>query len=142
MKFLWRNFQCLSMSTSFCYGCLYAARKEVQGVGLTWGEMWQESSPGDSMSLGLVLLMIAFDGCLYAVIGYLVARYTNSGRNLPNYYRLPTETSTKHLELCRINLSTFGGGRRISSILSRFFFFILILFMYVFLIKIQRISVI
>ncbi|XP_076548743.1 lipid droplet defective isoform X1 [Osmia lignaria lignaria] len=71
---------CLSMSTSFCYGCLYAARKEVQGVGLTWNEIWQESSPGDSMSLGLVLLMIAFDGCLYAVIGYLVARYTNSGR--------------------------------------------------------------
>nr|XP_012136751.1 PREDICTED: uncharacterized protein LOC100878441 isoform X3 [Megachile rotundata] len=69
---------CLSMSTSFCYGCLYAARKEVQGTGLTWGEMWQESSPGDSMSLGLVLLMIAFDGCLYALIGYLVAKYTNS----------------------------------------------------------------
>ncbi|XP_076237165.1 lipid droplet defective [Calliopsis andreniformis] len=71
---------CLSMSTSFCYGCLYAARKEVQGVGLTWDSMWQESSPGDSMSLGLVLLMIAFDGFLYALIGYFVARYTNSGR--------------------------------------------------------------
>lgn len=72
--------QCLSMSTSFCYGCLYAARKEVQGVGLTWSAMWEESSPGDSMSLGLILLTIAFDGFLYAVIGYLVARYTNSGR--------------------------------------------------------------
>ncbi|XP_017788277.1 PREDICTED: uncharacterized protein LOC108570860 [Habropoda laboriosa] len=71
---------CLSMSTSFCYGCLYAARKEVQGVGLTWSAMWEESSPGDPMSLGLVLLMIAFDGCLYAIIGYLVAKYTNSGR--------------------------------------------------------------
>ncbi|XP_076760468.1 lipid droplet defective [Xylocopa sonorina] len=71
---------CLSMSTSFCYGCLYAARKEVQGVGLTWSGMWEESSPGDSMSLGLVLLMIAIDGCLYAIIGYLVVRYTNSGR--------------------------------------------------------------
>ncbi|OAD61200.1 ATP-binding cassette sub-family A member 13 [Eufriesea mexicana] len=71
---------CLSMSTSFCYGCLYAARKEVQGTGLTWSAMWKESSPGDSMSLGLVLLMIAFDGCLYAVIGYLISRYNNSGR--------------------------------------------------------------
>ncbi|XP_043253492.1 retinal-specific phospholipid-transporting ATPase ABCA4 isoform X1 [Colletes gigas] len=71
---------CLSMSTSFCYGCLYAARKEVQGIGLTWGAMWEESSPGDSMSLGLVLLMIALDGCIYALIGYLIARYTNSGR--------------------------------------------------------------
>ncbi|CAL7936973.1 unnamed protein product [Xylocopa violacea] len=71
---------CLSMSTSFCYGCLYAARKEVQGVGLTWSGMWEESSPGDSMSLGLVLLMIAIDGCLYAIIGYLVVRYTNSGK--------------------------------------------------------------
>ncbi|XP_050450054.1 uncharacterized protein LOC126850786 isoform X1 [Cataglyphis hispanica] len=71
---------CLSMSTSFCYGCLYAVRKEVQGVGLTWAHMWEESSPGDPMSLGLVLLMIAFDGCLYAMIGYLVTRYSNSGR--------------------------------------------------------------
>ncbi|XP_053973403.1 uncharacterized protein LOC128873691 isoform X1 [Hylaeus volcanicus] len=71
---------CLSMSTSFCYGCLYATRKEVQGVGLTWAAMWEESSPGDSMSLGLTLLMIAFDGCLYAAIGYLVVRYTNSGK--------------------------------------------------------------
>ncbi|XP_029170086.1 LOW QUALITY PROTEIN: uncharacterized protein LOC114939826 [Nylanderia fulva] len=71
---------CLSMSTSFCYGCLYAVRKEVQGVGLQWAHVWEESSPGDPMSLGLVLLMIAFDGCLYAVIGYLITRYTNSGR--------------------------------------------------------------
>ncbi|XP_067204074.1 uncharacterized protein ldd isoform X2 [Linepithema humile] len=69
---------CLSMSTSFCYGCLFAVRKEVQGTGLSWSSVWEESSPGDPMSLGLVLLMIAFDGCLYAAIGYLVARYTNS----------------------------------------------------------------
>ncbi|XP_076176197.1 lipid droplet defective isoform X2 [Ptiloglossa arizonensis] len=73
---------CLSMSTSFCYGCLYATRKEIQGVGLTWDAMWEETSPGDSMSLGLVFVMIVFDGCLYAVIGYLIARYTNSGRGL------------------------------------------------------------
>lgn len=67
------------MSTSFCYGCLYAVRKEVQGVGLKWEHVWEESNPGDSMSMGLVLLMIAFDGCLYGAIGYLVARYSNSG---------------------------------------------------------------
>ncbi|XP_019697173.1 ATP-binding cassette sub-family A member 13 isoform X1 [Harpegnathos saltator] len=71
---------CLSMSTSFCYGCLYVVRKEVQGTGLSWEHIWEESSPGDPMSLGLVLLTIAFDGCLYAVIGYLISRYTNSGR--------------------------------------------------------------
>lgn len=80
------RFQCLSMSTSFCYGCLFAARKEVQGVGLTWDGMWEESSPGDPMSLGLVLLMIAFDGLLYALIGFLVTRYTNSGRNSLTFF--------------------------------------------------------
>lgn len=69
------------MSTSFCYGCLYAARKEVQGVGLTWSNMWEEGSPGDSMTLGLILLMIAFDGCVYATVGYMLARYTNSGND-------------------------------------------------------------
>ncbi|XP_032690190.1 uncharacterized protein LOC116853290 isoform X2 [Odontomachus brunneus] len=69
---------CLSMSTSFCYGCLYVVRKEVQGTGISWANVWEESSPGDPMSLGLVLLTIAFDGCLYAVIGYFITRYTNS----------------------------------------------------------------
>ncbi|RLU15876.1 hypothetical protein DMN91_011632 [Ooceraea biroi] len=71
---------CLSMSTSFCYGCMYAVRKEVQSIGLNWSNLWEESSPGDPMSLGLVMVMIAFDGCLYAAIGYLIARYTNSGK--------------------------------------------------------------
>jgi len=58
---------------------MYAVRKEVQSIGLNWSNLWEESSPGDPMSLGLVMVMIAFDGCLYAAIGYLIARYTNSG---------------------------------------------------------------
>ncbi|KAH0550173.1 hypothetical protein KQX54_017854 [Cotesia glomerata] len=69
---------CLSMSTSFCYGCLYATRREVQGIGLTWDRLWEESSPGDPMSLGLILVMMAIDGVLYALIGYVVTKYTNS----------------------------------------------------------------
>ncbi|KAG5315958.1 ABCAD protein, partial [Acromyrmex insinuator] len=71
---------CLSMSTSFCYGCLFAVRKEVQGIGLSWAHMWEESTPGDPMTLGILLIMIAFDGCLYAIIGYLITRYIDSGR--------------------------------------------------------------
>ncbi|XP_053595540.1 uncharacterized protein LOC103571174 isoform X2 [Microplitis demolitor] len=72
---------CLSMSTSFCYGCLYATRREVQGIGLTWDRIWEESSPGDPMSLGLILVMIFIDGLLYALVGYVITRYTNSGRD-------------------------------------------------------------
>lgn len=67
------------MSTSFCYGCLYIVRKEVQGTGLTWKNMWEESSPGDPMSMALILFMIALDGCIYALIGYFITKYTNSG---------------------------------------------------------------
>ncbi|XP_063992095.1 ATP-binding cassette sub-family A member 13-like isoform X2 [Diachasmimorpha longicaudata] len=69
---------CLSMSTSFCYGCLYTVRREVQGTGMQWKHLWEEPSPGDPMSLGLVLTMLALDGCLYAAIGYVIVRYTNS----------------------------------------------------------------
>ena len=68
------------MSTSFSYGCLYAVRREVQGIGLAWNTLWEESSPGDPMSLGLVLIMIFIDGCIYTLIGYFVTRYTNSGK--------------------------------------------------------------
>ncbi|XP_076641439.1 lipid droplet defective [Halictus rubicundus] len=85
---------CLSMSTSFCYACLYAARKEVQGVGLNWSAMWEESAPGDPMSLGLTLLMIAFDGCLYAAIGYVVARYTNTDEETDSSSLVVTEKQT------------------------------------------------
>ncbi|KAG7198455.1 hypothetical protein KM043_005838 [Ampulex compressa] len=74
----YKLFICFSMSTSFCYGCLYAVRKEVQGVGLNWGNVWEESSPGDPMSIGFVLMMMFLDGCLYATIGYLIVRYSNS----------------------------------------------------------------
>ncbi|XP_028982053.1 uncharacterized protein LOC107039836 isoform X2 [Diachasma alloeum] len=69
---------CLSMSTSFCYGCLYTVRREVQGTGIRWKHIWEEPSPGDPMSLGLILTMLALDGCLYAAIGYAIVRYTNS----------------------------------------------------------------
>ncbi|XP_066598930.1 uncharacterized protein ldd isoform X2 [Prorops nasuta] len=72
---------CLSMSTSFCYGCLYAARKEVQGDGLQWSNMWEESSPGDPMSLGLVFIMMTIDALIYALIGYLTTKYTNSDQD-------------------------------------------------------------
>ncbi|KAK0086066.1 hypothetical protein PV325_003922 [Microctonus aethiopoides] len=78
LEFGYNILLCLSMSTSFCYGCLFAARREVQETGLTWNTMWEETIPGDPMSLGFVLLMIALDGILYAIIGYLVTRYTNS----------------------------------------------------------------
>ncbi|XP_015191826.1 PREDICTED: uncharacterized protein LOC107074670 isoform X2 [Polistes dominula] len=74
----YKLFICLSMSTSFCYGCLYIVRKEVQGTGITWKNMWEESSPGDPMSFGLILFMIALDGCIYALIGYFITKYTNS----------------------------------------------------------------
>lgn len=67
------------MSTAFCYGCLFAIRKEVQGVGLQWDGIWTETSPGDSMCLGWVLVMMTLDGCVYATIGYLINKYTNSG---------------------------------------------------------------
>ncbi|XP_033223873.1 phospholipid-transporting ATPase ABCA1 isoform X3 [Belonocnema kinseyi] len=80
MSLGYKLFICLSMSTSFSYGCLYAVRREVQGTGLTWATIWEESSPGDPMSLGLMLTMIFIDGCIYALIGYLVTRYTNSGK--------------------------------------------------------------
>ncbi|XP_023289550.1 uncharacterized protein LOC105698871 [Orussus abietinus] len=80
MGFGYKLLICLSMSTTFCYGCLFTVRKEVQGTGMQWNHLWAEPSPGDQMSLGLVLGLIALDGCIYALIGYLVARYTNSGK--------------------------------------------------------------
>lgn len=80
------------MSTSFCYGLLFAGRKEVQGIGLRWFDMWDESSPGDPMSLGLVLIMLFIDGCIYTLVGYIITRYTNSGKPATECFIVPGRT--------------------------------------------------
>ncbi|XP_043481651.1 ATP-binding cassette sub-family A member 13 isoform X2 [Leptopilina heterotoma] len=98
---------CLSMSTSFSYGCLFAVRKEVQGVGLQWNSMWEESTPGDPMSLGLVLIMIFVDGCIYSLIGYLIARYTNSDEE--------TDSSSLTVNEAQVGVS-FEGVRKVYQI--------------------------
>lgn len=73
------------MSTSFCYGCLYLIRYELQGVGMQWHNAWDTPILGDSMSFGMTCMFIAFDGILYGVIGYLCSRKT-IGNSLSSTY--------------------------------------------------------
>lgn len=57
----------------------------MQGLGLTWDAMWDETSPGDTMSFGLILVIITLDGIIYALIGYFITKYTNSGESQKNH---------------------------------------------------------
>lgn len=64
----------LFMSTSFCYGCLYMIRFEVQGVGLHWNNIWENPIPDDPMTFGHSLLFLLIDSMLYGIIGYILSR--------------------------------------------------------------------
>ncbi|XP_034938100.1 phospholipid-transporting ATPase ABCA1 [Chelonus insularis] len=75
---------CLSMSTSFSYGCLYAARREVQGEGLQWNYIWDDSNFGNQMSLGIIMIIIFLDAILYAIIGYFITKHRNSDKKQQN----------------------------------------------------------
>lgn len=67
-------FQNLSMSTSFCYGCLYMLRFEVQGIGLQWDNVWTTVIPDDPMTFGHACIFMLFDAILYGIIGYVITR--------------------------------------------------------------------
>lgn len=66
-------FSCLSMSTSFCFGIMYLARFETQGVGIQWENVWQSPMAEDSMNFGYAGLMMLFDAMLYFIIGWYIA---------------------------------------------------------------------
>lgn len=62
------------MSTSFCYGCLYMLRYEVQGVGLQWDNMWNTVILDDPMTFGHALIFLLVDALLYGIIGYILMK--------------------------------------------------------------------
>ncbi|XP_075745344.1 uncharacterized protein LOC119178525 [Rhipicephalus microplus] len=64
---------CLSMSTSFSYGCLYISRFEEQGLGVQWEYLWQSPIPGDTMNMGYCIVMMAIDSLVYFTIGLVMS---------------------------------------------------------------------
>ncbi|XP_077515142.1 uncharacterized protein LOC144125532 isoform X2 [Amblyomma americanum] len=101
---------CLSMSTSFSYGCLYVSRFEEQGLGVQWEYLWQSPIPGDTMNIGYCIIMMAADSLLYLIVGLvasnfllgenasvfqrkLLARFS-SKKNASKQYRLPDSVNS------------------------------------------------
>lgn len=64
---------CLSMSTSFSYGCLYISRFEEQGLGVQWEYLWQSPIPGDTMNMGYCITMMAIDSLVYFMIALIMS---------------------------------------------------------------------
>lgn len=66
----------LSLSTAFCYAWHFIFRTELQERSLTFTNAFQDQIGVDN-DLKFGLFMIIFDTFLYALIGYLVQRFTS-----------------------------------------------------------------
>lgn len=84
---------CLSMSTAFCFGIMYLARFEAQGVGVQWSNIYQSPMGEDTMNFGYAGLAMLFDGLLYFLIGWYFSNVfptTNYGRKSFYFFLLPS----------------------------------------------------
>ncbi|CAN7937253.1 unnamed protein product [Ixodes hexagonus] len=73
LKLVHKLLLCLSMSTSFSYGCLYVSRLEEQGLGAQWGTLWESPVPGDSMNFGYCIATMLLDSVIYLLVAFVVS---------------------------------------------------------------------
>lgn len=76
----------LSLSTAFCYAWHYIFRSELQERSLTFMNAFQDQIGVDN-DLKFGLAMIIIDTFLYALIGYLVQRFTSDDHKFYNVER-------------------------------------------------------
>lgn len=84
---------CLSMSTAMCFGIMYLARFETQGVGVQWTNLYQSPMAEDTMNFGLALEAMLADGVIYFLIGWYcsnVLASTNYGRKSFYFFLQPS----------------------------------------------------
>ncbi|XP_074594749.1 phospholipid-transporting ATPase ABCA1-like [Brevipalpus obovatus] len=107
MPYLHKIFTCLSMSTSFCFGIMYLARYETQGVGVQWSNIWHSPMAEDSMNFASAVIMLFIDGCIYFLIAWYISNVRPPGKNghrepwyffiLPSYWSFsPRSSSSSH----------------------------------------------
>ncbi|RWS11467.1 ATP-binding cassette sub-family A member 1-like protein [Dinothrombium tinctorium] len=98
MTFVHKLVTCLSMSTSFCFGIMYTARYEAQGVGIQWSNIWRSPMTDDTMNFATAGIMMIVDGLIYFLIAWYISNVFPAGNNshhqpwyffiLPSYWGL------------------------------------------------------
>jgi hypothetical protein len=80
--------KCLSAATCFGYSSLYISWYEQQGKGLQIEDFWVSPIPKDSLNFGLTILIMIFDGIIYAILGWYVKNVFpgRSGAKHPWYF--------------------------------------------------------
>lgn len=84
---------CMSMSTAFCFGIMYLARFESQGVGVQWTNLYQSPMAEDTMNFGLAMQTMLVDGVVYFLIGWYLTNVlanTNYGRKSICFFLQPS----------------------------------------------------
>lgn len=84
---------CLSMSTAMCFGIMYLARFESQGVGIQWTNIYQSPMAEDTMNFGYALQAMLVDGLVYFLVGWYfsnVLASTNYGRKSFYFFLQPS----------------------------------------------------
>lgn len=84
---------CLSMSTAFCFGIMYLARFEQQGIGVQYSNIYQSPMAEDSMNFFYAGLAMLVDGLIYFIIGWYfsnVLSVSNNGQKKFYFFLLPS----------------------------------------------------
>uniref|UniRef100_T1KYU1 ABC transporter domain-containing protein n=1 Tax=Tetranychus urticae TaxID=32264 RepID=T1KYU1_TETUR len=120
MPYLNKLGSCLSMSTSFCFGIMYLARYEAQGIGIHWSNVWQSPMSEDTMNFASAGLMMIFDGCIYFLIAWYISNVNPPGRNgqrqpwyffvLPSYWGLVPKRSQSRVLTPKIQAHIHSSG--------------------------------
>uniref|UniRef100_A0A8C5C219 ATP-binding cassette, sub-family A (ABC1), member 2 n=1 Tax=Gadus morhua TaxID=8049 RepID=A0A8C5C219_GADMO len=83
----------LMSTTAFGLGSKYFALYEVSGVGIQWKTIRQSPVEGDDFNLGLSMMMLIIDACLYGVLTWYIEAVHPGMYGLPRPWYFPLQKS-------------------------------------------------
>ncbi|XP_022097183.1 ATP-binding cassette sub-family A member 1-like isoform X2 [Acanthaster planci] len=87
-------FMCLSNTIAFGYGSQYIALFEIQGSGLTWGNLGvSPASAGEQLTPQQVITMMWFDAFLYMVLTWYIEAVFPGAYGMPRRWYFPFQRS-------------------------------------------------
>ncbi|RWS24384.1 ABC transporter sub-family A-like protein 5, partial [Leptotrombidium deliense] len=117
--------QCLSMSTSFCFGVMYTARYEAQGVGIQWSNVWYSPMAEDTMNFATSAIMMVVDGIMYFIIAWYISNVFPAGNKghhepwyffiLPSYWGFRKQNSIENTIPLHLQASFFANGKNVEN---------------------------
>ncbi|KAJ8033307.1 ATP-binding cassette sub-family A member 1 [Holothuria leucospilota] len=83
----------LASPSAFSFGCLIISRYEHQGIGSSWGNIWENPRDEDHSTLAASCIMMVFDGLIYFIIGWYIRTVFPGKFGVPRPWYFPFQAS-------------------------------------------------